>query len=159
MFEEDEQLLRDLARNCKDANENKRYFALHGISKGHSIKLMSELFCVDESTIRNWIKKWINDKTVQDNLKSGRPSIFSEKDKEKLKQLLKENNPKKHGVNASFWDTKELQIYFKKQNRDISRETLRKYLKQLGARSKTARVAGKTAKGAGRAIAWAAKNL
>ena len=48
--------------------------------------------------------------------------------------MLEENNPKKHGINASFWDTKELRMYFRKQKIDISRETLRKYLKQLGAR-------------------------
>lgn len=134
MLEDDEQVLRDLARNCKDSKEKIRYLALHGISKNYTIKSISEIFCVDETTIRNWIDKWKKDKTVQDEPKSGRPSIFSEKNKDELKQLLKENNPKKHGVNASFWDTKELKIYFNKKKIMISRETLRKYLKQMGAR-------------------------
>lgn len=134
MLEDDEQLLQELARSCKDAKESKKYFALHGISKGHSIKLISEIFCVDEATIYKWIKKWKRQKNIQDDPRSGRPSILSKKDKEKIKRLLEENNPKKHGMNASFWDTKELQMHFKKQDIDISRETLRKYLKQLGAR-------------------------
>ena len=134
MFENDEQLLRELARSCKDSKEKIRYLVLHGISKGHSIRLMSEIFCIDESTIHNWIKKWRENKSVQDDPKSGRPSILSEKEKDKIRRLLKENNPRIYGMNASFWDTKELQMHFKKQNIDISRETLRKYLKQLGAR-------------------------
>ena len=134
MFEEDECTLRGLARSSKDARVNVRYFALHGISQGHTIKSISEIFCVDECTIRNWVTKWRKHKRIQDDPKSGRPPIFSETKIEKIRYLLEENNPKKHGINASFWDTKELQIYFKKRNIDISRETLRKYLKLLGAR-------------------------
>lgn len=134
MFEGDEQLLRELVKSCKDSKEQNRYLALHAICKGYSVPSVSEIFCVDESTIRTWIKKWKKHKNLQDDQKSGRPPILPEKEKEKIKHLLEENNPKKHGINASFWDTKELQMYFKKQNITISRETLRKCLKQLGAR-------------------------
>ncbi len=134
MFEKDEQALRELAAACKDAKEKVRYLALHAISKGYVASTVSEIFCVDESTIYRWIERWKKERVVQDKPKSGRPPILSGKGKEVIKSLLEENNPKKHGINASFWDTKELQMYFRKQDKDISRETLRKYLKLIDAR-------------------------
>lgn len=59
---------------------------------------------------------------------------FLKRKEKKLNDCWKRIIPKKHSINASFWDTKELQMYFKKQNIHISRETLRKYLKLFGAR-------------------------
>ena len=134
MFEGDEQLLRKLAKSCKDSKEQNRYLALHAICKAYSVPSVSDIFCVDEATIYRWIDRWTEERNMQNKPKSGRPSILADKGKEKIKRLLEENNPKKHGINASFWDTKELHMYFKKQNKKISRETLRKYLKQIGAR-------------------------
>lgn len=134
MFEGDEQALLELVVACKDTKEKVRYLALHAISKGYDTTTVSEIFCVDESTIYRLIERWKKEKDVQDKPKSGRPPILADKGKEKIKRLLEENNPKKHGINASFWDTKELYLYFRKQDKKISRETLRKYLKQIGAR-------------------------
>lgn len=134
MFNSDEQLLRELARSCKDAKEKVKYLALHALSKGYVVLSVSEIFCVDKVTIYRWIDKWKKEKTMQDKPKSGRPPALDEKNKKEIRRLLKENNPKKYGVNASFWDTKEFQMHFRKQCTEISRETLRRYLKKIGAR-------------------------
>lgn len=67
---------------------------------------------------------------VYDEPKEGRPAKIEDKGKEKITEFIDENNPKKHGVNASFWDCRELQKYFsqrgkifhRKQSDCISRE-------------------------------------
>lgn len=134
MLEGDEQALKELAIRCKDAKEKPRYLALHALSKGHSVPLVSEIFCVDESTIYRWMERWQEEKSLHDRQKSGRPPILDDKDKREIKNLIKENNPKKHGISASFWDTKEIQTYFRMQGREISRETIRTCIKAMGAR-------------------------
>jgi transposase len=134
MFGVDEQLLRELARKCSDPRGKVRYLALHALSKGYGVSSVSEIFCVDVCTIYRWINKWKKEKDIQDKPRSGRPPVLDKEDKEEIKRLLEENNPRKYGINASFWDTKEFQMYFAKQGRPISRETLRVYLKKMGAR-------------------------
>lgn len=134
MFEGDEKLLRKLSKECKDSTEKIRYLALHALSKGHSVTLVSEIFCTDDSTIYRWIERWHEEKSMHDKPKSGRPPTLLAEDKKEIKKLLKENNPSKHGINASFWDTKELHLYFHNQGKMFSRETIRLYLKHIGAR-------------------------
>jgi len=134
MLEEDRELLRELAAKCRDGKEKIRYLSLHAIASGHEVPLVSEIFCVDESTIYRWIERWQHERNVQDKTKSGRPSAISDKDKERIKNLIEEGEPKKYGINASFWDTKELHLYFQKRGMEISRETLRTCLKGMGAR-------------------------
>lgn len=134
MFEGDEKLLHGLAKSCKDSKEQNRYLALHAICKGYSVPSVSEIFCVDESTIYRWISQWREDRNMADKPKSGRPPAMDDEDRKEIRRLLEENNPKKHGMNASFWDTKEFHIYFQRQGREVSRETLRTYLKGMGAR-------------------------
>jgi len=56
MLEGTEPALRELAIHCKDIKEKPRYLALHTLSKEHSVPLVSEIFCVDESTIYEWIE-------------------------------------------------------------------------------------------------------
>lgn len=134
MLEGDEQALRELAICCKDAKEKPRYLALHALSKGHSVPLVSEIFCVDESTIYRWIERWQEERNLHDKQKSGRFPILDDKDKKEIKNLIEENNPKKHGISASFWDTKEIQTYFRMQGREVSRETIRACITAMGAR-------------------------
>lgn len=134
MLEGDEQLLRELAKSCKDSKEQNRYLALHAICKGYSVPSVSEIFCVDEATIYRWIERWNEERNMHDKPKSGRTPALDKDDKKEIKKLLEENNPKKHGINASFWDTKELHIHFQNQGKNVSRETIRSYLKEIGAR-------------------------
>ena len=41
-----------------------RYLALHAVSKGYEVSLVAEIFCVDESSIYVWIKKWEDEGTL-----------------------------------------------------------------------------------------------
>ncbi|MEM3650330.1 MAG: winged helix-turn-helix domain-containing protein, partial [Candidatus Jordarchaeaceae archaeon] len=40
----------------------------------------------------------------------------------------------KHGINASFWDRRELRLYFLRRGKTVSQETVRRCLKSMGAR-------------------------
>jgi len=51
MLEEDENTLRELAKNCKDATERERLRALYAIRKGYSVSSVAEIFCIDESAV------------------------------------------------------------------------------------------------------------
>ena len=133
MLEEDRPLLHKLAKECKDAKEQNRYLALHAVSEGHEVSLVAKIFCVDESSVYGWIKKWEESKDLSDMPKSGRPPAFTDEEKKELKKLVKENDPKKYGVNASFWDCTELRKYFLKKGKDISEDTINRALLSMGA--------------------------
>lgn len=130
---EDSQRLRESAKNCKDAKEKIRYLALHAIALGHAVPSVAQIFCVDEATVYRWIERWHEEKNLADKPREGRPAELTEKDREKIKELVKENDPKKHGINAGMWDSKELQRYFLLQGRNISDEAIRRCLKSMGA--------------------------
>jgi len=130
----DEWLLRVLAKKCKDAKEKVRYLALHALSKGYAVSSVAEIFCVDEATIYRWIERWQVERNLADQPKEGRPPKLAEKDKGEIRKLVEENDPKRHGVNASFWDCRELRLYFLRRGKDVSQETIRRCLRGMGAR-------------------------
>jgi transposase len=134
MLEEDEKILRQLAKSCRNARVQNRYLALHALSISKPIQLVAEIFCVDRTSLYNWIVKWKEERTLEDESKSGRPSVLSEEQKQKIRSLIEENDPKKHGVNASAWDTKELMLYFADRGVQLSREALRTALHGMGAK-------------------------
>lgn len=134
MLERDESLLKRLASECKDAREKVRYLALHAIANGHPLELVAEIFCVDQSNVHRWIARWEEEKNLADKPREGRPPSFTGRDKKKIGELVRENDPGKHGLNASFWDCKELQKYFFQKGRTVSMESIRRCLKSMGAR-------------------------
>lgn len=134
MLEHDKGRLKRLASECKDAKERERLRALYALSAGYSVDEVMEIFCVDESTVYRWIGRWEEERNLADKPREGRPPSLTEKDGEKIEELVRENDPKKYGMNASFWDTKELQAYFSKDDRNVSREAIRLCLKKMGAR-------------------------
>ncbi|MCL5105930.1 MAG: IS630 family transposase [Candidatus Marsarchaeota archaeon] len=132
MLEEDRPLLQKLAKECKNAKEYGRYLALHAISEGFEVSLVAKIFCVDESSIYNWIKKWKEERNLSDEPKSGRPSAFTEEEKKELKHLIDENNPQAHGINTSFWDCAELRKYYITKGKTISEDAIRNILIKMG---------------------------
>lgn len=133
MLEEDREILRVLARECKDGKERDRLRTLYILSLGESVDRVSAFFSVEESTVYRWIDKWKEDRNMADRPRDGRPQILNDKDKKEIRKLVEENDPKKHGMNARCWDTKELQRYFDARGRHISQECLRNALHKMGA--------------------------
>jgi len=89
---------------------------------------------VNDSTVYEWIAKWKNEHDLQDEPRSGRSQELSETDKEKIRRLIEEGDPKKHGINAGVRDTEELQMYFAFKGKEISRYAIRVALKSMGTR-------------------------
>lgn len=132
-MEEDEPLLRKHAKECRDAKEHDRYLALHAVSEGYAVPLVAKIFCVDESSIYGWIKRWNEGKDLADKPKSGRPPVFTEDEKKDLKHLIDESDPQAHGINASFWDCAELRKYYLTRGKDVSEDAIRNVLLKMGA--------------------------
>ena len=112
MLEGDSNILGDLYKTCKDAKEKIRYAALYAVSRGNDVKTVANIVAVEESTVYDWINKWILDRNVSDKPRSGRPSKITKDDEKEIHRLLDENDPKKYGINASSYTTRELQFYF-----------------------------------------------
>ena len=93
MLEEDRPLLHKLAKECKDAKEQSRYLALHAVSEGYEVSLVAKIFCVDESSVYGWIKKWEEGKDLSDMPKSGRPPAFTDEEKEGIEEARKRKRP------------------------------------------------------------------
>src|SRR3989338_5631143 len=134
MLEEDEQALRKLAKSCKDANARVRYLALHPLSINKPVQMVAEIFCVDRTSLYNWVVKWKEERNLEDEPREGRPNILTEEQKQEIRNLIEENDTKRHGINASAWDTKELMHYFSAKGVAVSRESLRTALLSIGAK-------------------------
>ena len=134
MLEEDESLLRQKAKECENAEEKIRYYALHAISVGDSITDTADIFLVERQTIHDWISRWKEEKDLSNKPKPGRPESVTKDDEDEMRKLIDEKDPHSHGINANVWDTKGLQEYFEKKGRYFSQETIRLHLQKMGAR-------------------------
>lgn len=126
--------LKDAAKRSRDAKERERLRALYAISIGYPLQAVAEIFSVDEGTVYRWIDRWRRDGALSDRPKLGRPGSLSKEEKQHIRKLISENDPKRHGIEAEFWNTKELKRYFSMKGKIVSQETLRRYLKEMGAK-------------------------
>lgn len=126
--------LKDAAKRSRDAKERERLRALYAISIGYPLQAVAEIFSVDEGTVYRWIDRWRKERTLSDRPKLGRPGSLSKEEKHHIRTLISENDPKRHGIEAEFWNTKELKRYFSRKGKRVSQETLRRYLKEMGAK-------------------------
>lgn len=132
-LEGDSQFLRELAKKSKDAKERERLRALYALSIGRTVQDVTEIFCVHQSVIYDWLAKWETEKNMKDLSKAGRPPTLDSNDKEEIKKLIEKDTPKDHGMNASSWSCRELCEYYNQQGRRISEEVMRRCLIGLGA--------------------------
>ncbi len=133
MLEEDSAILNKMAKQCKDGKERDRLRALCTVSLGYSVSDVAEMFDIEESTIYDWINRQKEEKTAKDKPRSGRPESLSEKDKRDLQNAIEKKNPKDFGINAYIWTTKEIRTYLLMKDIDLSREEIRRTLRELGA--------------------------
>ena len=134
MLECDSNILGDLYKNCKDAREKIRYAALYAVSRGRDVRNVADIVAVEESTVYDWIHRWESERNIADKPRSGAPPNLTKDDEKEIKRLIDENGPKKYGINASSYTTKELQLYFMKyMGKHINEETIRVHLIKTGA--------------------------
>ena len=117
----------------KKAKEGRRAHAILLHNRGHKISEIAKLFFVDEDTIRNWIKKWDENKTTDDELRSGKPKIITSLIEQRICDIVDENKPEEHGIIATSWDCNEIRIWLERMyDLEISNEQIRKILKRNG---------------------------
>jgi transposase len=132
ILQEDQAILRELARRSKDPRERERLRALYILSLGETVERVMAFFTVDESTVYRWIERWNRERDMQDKPRDGRPPTLGSAEKKEIKKLIEENDPKKHGRNAHCWDTKEPQAYFASKGKRYSRKAIRTALHGMG---------------------------
>ena len=117
----------------KKGKESRRAHAILLLKKGYSKKQISEICFVDEDTVRNWIKKWCEEKTTEDKSRSGKPKKITPEIEQRICEIVDENNPQEHGFIATSWDCNEIRIWLKKMyDLKVSNEQIRKILKKNG---------------------------
>lgn len=117
----------------KKGKEGRRAHAILLFRKGYSKKQISEICFADEDTVRNWIKKWDEEKTTDDKFRCGKPKKIDSIIEQRICEIVDENDPQKHGFIATSWDCNEIRIWLKKMyDVEISNEQIRKILKRNG---------------------------
>lgn len=134
MLENDSNTLKHLYKTCQDATEKIRYEALYAVSRGFTVEIVANMIDVEESTVYDWIHRWEKEHGISDKPRSGRPTKLTKEDENEIRRIIDENDPKKYGINASHYTTKELQFYFAKYRGEfIDEETFRVHLINTGA--------------------------
>ncbi len=127
-------LLYENIKKCKDAKERERLRALYAVSVGYPLPVVADIFTVDEGTVYRWIERWHEEKSLVDRPKMGRPSALSDEDKKALIDLVHEGDPRAHGIESDYWSTKDLRDCLRDMGTDVSQETIRRFLRDMGAR-------------------------
>lgn len=121
--------LRQRYKDCKELKQRERLHALLLVASGYPQKEVAKIFLVDEDTIGNWVKTWLEEKRAADKPRSGRPKEINSKTEEEICQLVDENNPREHGINASMWDSRSLSLWLKEEKGiDVTEERIRQLL-------------------------------
>lgn len=130
-MQSEREVLLSLYKKAETGREARRYHGVLLVKDGHAIIEVARLFYVDEDTVRSWVKKWDEQKHVEDMPRSGAPEKITEEIKEEICELVEENDPQNHGRHATSWDCHELRLWCKeKYEIEISEEQLRRILKE-----------------------------
>ncbi len=102
---EDRDCLRNRMQTTIDARECRRCGALLRVDEGHTVSAVAREFGVSRQTLHNWRDKFQADREMdlQDQHRSGRPTVWDDGRVRTLKQLLAET-PRQHGVLCSRLD-------------------------------------------------------
>jgi transposase len=116
----------DAVMQSKDCDKRsfKRLQSIKLNARGYSILQVSELLGVHYNSAYNWITRYEKEGVagLQDKPKSGRPTILTEEDKERVEAFIKETPQQPKVVLARV----EAELH-----KSISRDTLRRVLKGL----------------------------
>lgn len=127
-------LLYESIKKCKDARERERLRALYAVSVGYPLHVVADIFTVDEGTVYRWIERWHEERSLVDKPKVGRPGALSDEDKRCLIDAVNGGEPRAHGIETEYWSTKDLCSLLRKRGRRVSQETVRRFLRDMGAR-------------------------
>jgi len=129
----DSSLLKELYKKSKEVKERERYHALYIYSRGYTKKEIAGLFCCNEDTVKAWIDKWLQEKSVKDKPRGGRPEIITEEIEKDITKLVQDNDPSNGKTNCTIVDCVYLQNYLLENYKvDVTPEAIRLRLVDLG---------------------------
>lgn len=120
--------LRQRYKDCKELKQRERLHALLLVASGYSQREVAKIFFVDEDTIGNWARTWLEERRVADKPRSGRSKEIDINTEKELCQLVDENNPREHGINASMWDSRSLRLWLEEKGIEVTGERIRQLL-------------------------------
>ena len=129
----DSSLLKERYQESKDIKERERYHALYLYSLGYKKKRIAEIFCVDPDTVKAWIDKWLQEKSVKYKPREGRPELITEEIEKDITKLVEDNDPSNGKTNCTIVDCAYLQNYLLETHKvDVTPEAIRLRLVDLG---------------------------
>ena len=125
-------LLRELYKKCKDLKEREKYQALYLVASGYSYLEAAFIVCKNEETISIWVDKYLQEKSVKDKPREGRPPTVTKEIEEEITKIIDDNDPSNGKANCTIVDCNFLQAYFfEKYQLKITAEAIRKHLRKL----------------------------
>lgn len=124
----DLQVLEDTYRHAEKPALRRRAHAILLNHQGYTIDQISDVLGATRETVSIWLTAWENDglKGLKDKPRSGRPSIYDEKDQERLKAL----------VEAYPHQIKTVQAHFQEETgKPASISTIKRLLKKTATAS------------------------
>jgi putative transposase len=126
-------LLKEEYKKCRDVRELTRYQALYLVASGYTYLETAFIICKDKETVSAWVKKYLEEKTVKDKPKEGRPPVITKEIEEEMTKIIDENDPSNGEVKCTIVDCQVLQLHiFDKYGIGVSQEAIRKRLKLSG---------------------------
>lgn len=128
------QLERTLHRTC-DARVYRRALAVLEVSRGMSVDEVAQMLSVSRQSVYNWISQFESDEwavSLADQARSGRPRLWTEQRQAWLQGLM-QLKPEARGYFANSWTVPLLQEeLFHCTGWNVSEDTIRRGLRQLG---------------------------
>ncbi|MBI5047122.1 IS630 family transposase [Candidatus Micrarchaeota archaeon] len=126
-------LLKEEYEKCRDVKESKRYQALYLVASDYTYKEAAFIVCKNEETVSFWVQKYLEEKSVKDKPKEGRPEIITKEMQKENINLVEENDPTNCKINFTIIDCAYLQDYLlKKYYAEVTTEAIRLILVREG---------------------------
>lgn len=119
-------LLKDQYKSSRDVREKERFHALYLVASGYTFKETAFIICKNEETVSFWVQKYLEEKSVKDKSKEGRPEIITGQMQKDILNLVEENDPTNGKSNCTIIDCAYLQNYLlEKYYAEVTTEAIR----------------------------------
>lgn len=126
-------LLKEKYEQCRDVRESKRYQALYLVASGYTYKEAAFIVCKNEETVSAWVEKYLQEQSVKDKPREGRPEIITDEMQKDIVNKVEENDPSNGKANCTIVDCAYLQYHLlQKYGADVTTEAIRLRLVDLG---------------------------
>jgi transposase len=101
------------------------FLSHHPMGPQLGVKAVAKAVKCAKSTVQYWLKRWKDSKDLSDSKRSGRPRGTTKKVDQRIVDLASSDN---------IVTTRDIQHALKRENKEVSQETIRRRLKEPGAK-------------------------